>query len=590
MVRRAPLVSAVVILTMLGVAALTFGMSTRNSPSPGNVRCADPDMSVPNPYPISGYWVFPRKDRCGWRTALEAIHRVGGDTLIQFGPRLEPRRIGRTGQVLDDSGAVDPAFTDCVDGGKTCYQAARDALRAAHPANAIVQTYAYRSTEPFGGALAVCPEMDGRLVVGSRVYYRLLLPADAPGDETCDFGKGRQYRLILVAGSTNDSVGMMLDEADRFGMSAFVGLPTSPSDPVHKWTASLAHSDTLVAFTRRVLRSYAERYGGHASFRGFYQTFEIQLRRWRNPARATTLQVYAAQHAVVDDVLPAKDILISPYWDARRLVGSGTPPDQVRAGFMNAAATGVDIIAPQDSRGTGKAAPFWDHEAAQPVDRRLHPVFGVGDTTYDKAYYAPVRDYYRAAAQARDRLAERGQHVELWATLEAFEPTGQPRCAPFTSRGRTDKARLDGALTAAGPYPSKVISFMWDGLYTCRAGRPASLAEEIAGDWDRPIVTQAFLSTRSGRDGLIVRGYRLDAGTVTLTWQGSGTRRLTVPGGGRYDPAAGRRNPKQPERMEELWVPLPKDRLRDARQVRIDLTNGSGKRTLRPYPLLLPWP
>ncbi|NUR84650.1 MAG: hypothetical protein HOY71_11250 [Nonomuraea sp.] len=168
--------------------------------------------------------------------------------------------------------------------------------------------------------------------------------------------------------------------------------------------------------------------------------------------------------------------MISPYIDARR--GRGFPPDQVGKGLAEVAATRAGlpmVVAVQDGRGTGKVGVYANPRAR--VDPRLAPV--VGDVTNGQAYYGSTSDYYAAAATAVPA------GVELWANVEAFEPTPVAgdcgRLDPLPLRGRATKARLDSQAAAAGPYVGKVISYGWDPFMTCQpaAGRP-SVADDIA--------------------------------------------------------------------------------------------------------------
>ena len=349
------------------------------------------------------------------------------------------------------------------------------------------------------------------------VYYRLLAPDDGTDDSTCDFSsKGRGYHLILIDGAAKDSLTEILDLADRFAMRVFPALPLAPRDRVDPTRADPRHVGTLTTLTRRVLQDYGDRFTHRDALGGVYQPFELQLRDWPDPSKVATLEVYAEQHEIVQQELPGKPIMVSPYLDARKERKFTATPEQVKRGFKKLAATGVGIIAPQDSRGTGKVGLFWPNLKGQPVDDRLKPV--VGDTSYGEAYYGSTRDYYRAMADAIAELRAENDDVQLWANVEAFEPEGDGACEAGGKRGATDKKRLDAAVAYAGPYISKIISYKWSSFFTC--GTP-SLSEEVAKDWDRPIPIQAYPAKRGIQDGVEIRGYHLERGKVSLTWYGN---------------------------------------------------------------------
>jgi hypothetical protein len=273
----------------------------------------------------------------------------------------------------------------------------------------------------------------------------------------------------------------------------------------------------------------------------------------------------------VQQELPGKPILISPYIDARRKVGFGATPAQVKKGFEALARTGVGIIAPQDGRGTGKGALFWPNWKQQSVDARLKPV--VGDATYDTAYVASTREYYRAMAEGRDELKKEGVNVELWANVEAFEPSGDVPCGGQGSRGQTNKARLDSAVTLAGPYVSKVISYMWSDFFTC--GSP-SLAEQLATDWERPIAIEARHQARDIQDGLEIRGYQLKDTTVTVSWYGHATpEAIDTRSVGWYDPTP---LPDLPASVERLWIPFDWHSVPKNAWLRVEVTGANGQK------------
>lgn len=564
-----------------GRAAGGAGTPAAGTGSPAAQRFSDAcgtfDTGVRTPYAVTGYWLVPTADHCTWRRQLEAIHQVGGDTVVRIGFGLQPRRVDEEGRILDGAGErPDPRYADCVENGKTCVQAAEEDLRRAHPGNRITWTYAYRSDEAFGPGLFRCPELERTIRTAKTVYYRVIAPDDGSDDASCDFtSKGRGYHLILIAAAASDSLTELLDLADRFGIKVFPALPLAPRDPVAPTRANPRHIGTLTTLTRRILQDYGDRFRDRASFGGVYQPFELQLRKWEEPENVPTLQVYAEQHEIVSQELPGKPILISPYLDARRHNGLGATPAEVGAGFEALARTGVGIIAPQDGRGTGKGALYWPNLNGQPVDERLQPV--VGDTTYREAYLAATRDYYRAMDAARRRLAEEDIQVQLWANVEAFEPAATEPCGGQRSRGRTDKARLDTAVAMVGPYVSKIISYMWSDFFTC--GSP-SLAEQIAADWDRPLPVQAFPSQRDIREGLEIRGYHLGGATVMLSWYGAQAPLLIDAAAvGWHDRTP---IPDLPAGVERLWIPVDWSKVPAEAWVRVELIARDGRKSNAP--------
>jgi len=593
-VRWVALVVGLAIITTVGIvvnmqrqdagAARDAATAASRTPTPAasfTDPCGTFDTTVRTPYPITGYWIIPTADPCTWRSQFQAIHRVGGDTVIRLGHGLSPRRVdSETGLVLDAAGdKPDPRYAKCVEGELTCVQAAEKALKDAHPDNRITWTYVFRTDEQYGDGVFRCPDIERKIVVGDAVFFRIIAPDDGTDDASCDFtSRGRGYHLILVSAGKEDSLTTLLDLGDRFGIRVFPALPLAPRDPTGPTRANPRHIGTLTTLTRRILQDYGDRFAGRESLGGVYQPFELQIRDWPDPSKVDTLKVLAEQHLIVEQELAGKPILISPYLDARRDRKFTSTPKQVGRGFKVLARTGVGIIAPQDGRGTGKGGLFWPNWKNKPVDERLRPV--VGDTTYAKAYYGGTRDYYREMAQARDELLKEGVRVELWANIEAFEPTrrqGEKRCSSQSDRGAADKPRLDTQVTLVGPYVSKIISYMWSDYFTC--GSP-SLAEQIAQDWTRPIAIQAFRSRRDIQNGLEIRGYNLAGASVTLSWPGVDEPRVvdsTVAGAHETGPVAG-----LPDRVERLWIPFDLDEVPDGKWVRVGVTAPDGRIAAEP--------
>ncbi|MFG1682505.1 DUF4434 domain-containing protein [Nonomuraea sp. NPDC049269] len=522
--------------------------ATTPTTTPDDAVCPARDMRVTTPYAITGYWLVPRSDPCVTRRTVEAIHGVGGDTLITFGPRLVPSRVDRAGRLLKD-GVPDPDFTGCVENRKTCYQAAREAVPR------IRRVYGYAANELFGAGLLRCPALDRRIESGGRVYYRLLL------GKSCSSGP---YDLVLIA-TDGDGLGNLMAEAAAYGMKVFPGLPAASQDVKRPWLPDLAHLGAVTALTERVLTDYRGRYGASAAFAGVYQSFELAVKS--RPSVDPTIDLYQAQHAVVAATLPGKKILVSPYFDARR--DKGFPPQRVEAGLLAIAATahGAPMaVAVQDGRGTGKTPVYGLDEADAKVDPRLVPV--VGDVTNRQAYYGSTYDYLQAAARSRP------PGVELWVNVEAFEPTPVPgecgRADPMPLRGRTTKKRLDAQIMAAGTAVTKVISYGWDPFLTCQLNwMTPSLSDDLHASWNEPLILGA---TRNAA-GIAVKGRDLAGGTVKVQYArtGAGVKTVTVTQG--------------PDESTAAWIPFTAPTDVDPRRPWLYITavNGAGHSTTNPY-------
>jgi hypothetical protein len=547
-----------------------------NQPTPQVTEFTDPcgtfETKEKAPYAVTGYWIMPRSNPCTWRTQLKEIHDVGGDTIIRIGYGLQFRTVSDDGEILTRDGELDSLYKDCEEDGLSCHDAAERDLKQANPGNRIGRTYVYRTDESFGDNVFRCPQMEHSIRAGKRTYFRLITQPDGSDDATCDFSrKGASYDLILVAGAEQDSLTELLRLGDQFGMRIFPALPLAPRDPNTPIRAYKHHLGTLTTLTRRIVQDYGARFADRDSLGGVYQPFEVQMSA--TLASNPTLEVYAEQHTIVEQVLPGKPILISPYMDARRRVGFGQTPKQVAEAFKALAKTGVGIIAPQDSRGTGKVGLFWPDERDTEVDERLRPV--VGESTYGTAYHGSTRDYYREMSLAREEMVQAGYDVQLWANVEAFEPSGEQPCAPQGTRGKTDKQRLDQAVTMAGRYVQKVVSYMWSDFMTC--GQP-SLEEEITADWQRPIAVDAIRRSRDIQDGVEVRGYNFKDSTISIQWSG-GTKDLVVSAVGWLDD-----NPIEelPEGMSTAWVPFDWTQVPAGEWVRVTVKAPSGKAGTEP--------
>jgi len=531
--------------------------------------CGPPDLAVTSPYPIAGYWMYGRLGECAWRDALETVHRIGADTVIQFGPH--PAR--RTPAEL----ATDPTFSACDDNGDSCFDGALFTLQAAHPDNTIRHVYTMATGEDFGDELLVCPGYDARIEVGDQVFWRLLLRAGDAGDDSCDFATPRDYDLLLLAGNPEDSVASLLAEAQVMGMEAYLGIPTATPHPSYPWEVWSEAEDLCLALVDRVAADYADRHGGLSSFAGVYQSTELPV---ADPTVASVLDWYEASNQRIRQHLPGRAILVSPYMDLRRQEPTGVSLDSLAEGFKDIARTDMDVIAPQDGRGTGKVGLYWPFEEDSPVDPRLEPA--VGPLTYGSAYRGNTRDAYDAVSAAADQLLGEGIAVDLWVNVEAFEPGGTQDCGYYGQVPLTEKERLDQALTFEGASGSRLISFMWDAYYTCTGDDPTTLGEDVASDHGRPIVAQAFAWESANTPGLVLRGYGITGGDVGLTWYDGAwaVQSATVPtASGWENPGFGAGDATYPDRLEEVWIPFDWSNMAPDFYLHISVTTAAGTST-----------
>ncbi len=443
-----------------------------------------PDVSIH--YPLSGYWLFGRSQVAQWPGTLDRIKRLGADTVIQFGPRPALRTLAEI--------RAHPIFANCpVD---------------SHETNGIRNLYTLETQENFGSALLVRPPIDRRIETDGHIFWKLRLSVSPPPGAVSNKTSALQDDLIFVSGRKTDSLSSLLDQASKRSMSVYVGMPCAMADPKHPWDPDAESLPVLLELTRRILSDYEVRYSQQTSFAGVYQSLETPVSR---TCLTSVLRVYRAQHAEVRKKLPGKRILISPYWDVRKTNLNGTDAASIKAGIRLLALQNVDVIAPQDSRGTGKVGLFWPHQTNTAVDARLEP--SVGRISYGDAYRASTTDLYRAAREALDEAAERdGLKTELWANIEAFEP-----CASNKIQ-RTSHERLDQAIMFAGIYPSKLICFMWDNYFTATAGQPLSLGEEIENALCHPILVHVRQANLDGKNGMALLGYGLEQTTARIVF------------------------------------------------------------------------
>ncbi len=529
--------------------------------------CGRPyDLAVPAPYPIGATFMYARTSACQWQDGLEAFHRQGGQVVWQLSPAF--------GRPTAAQLRVDPEFATCTQGSLHCVDAALADLQAVNPANTVANFLTYYAADGFSNTILSCPALDREITVGARTYWRLVLPHNA-GQTACDFNGG-SFDVLFVRFDGFDNQEALLRTADAMQMQVVVGLPAAPAVVGQEWNLDLALRPAFLEWSRRVMEDYASRLGGYASFTGVYQGFETKL---VGSGLNNHYDMYGQLAPLIHTLLPGRVYAVSPYWDVNVDQGDDTVAS-VKEGFKRMARQGVDLIAPQDGRGTAKAALFWPHQQDTVIET-VDPVLAsfdnvVGTRTFSQQFNASTQQLYAAVREAVAELAtDESVAVTLWANVEAFENSTDAPCGFSFAKDRTDKQRVDWALTFAGAFPTGILSFMWDAYYLCLDGGYAqSLHDEILGDYNRPITTQAFF----WNGGLVVRGFHLAAaGTVLhLTWYDAAwnaqsatvSPTSTSPGWG----ASNQRSPM----LDEVWLPFDDSDLAPSFYVHITAEGAGG--------------
>lgn len=524
----------------LAFLCLTLALASGAEASAAKGPCGRPyDAGVRHPYAIQATWMFPRDSGCEWQEVLEEFHGFGGRTVLQFAPALEKLAVSGRGQLRTAGGSSQSALGECRHAdGATCFERAIEDLSARGIGQERIANWLFYESPAYHGNAILCPgdSLDRKIEVkrNGRVltFWRLVLRHD-DYRAACTYGKGTFDVLFVLASPTGAAQDALVEVADGLGMDVYFGAPAFSTVEGAEWQPDYDMGDPLMDWSRRVFADYAARYRAHASFKGVYQTFEVPLApAWQGDG----YDLYAVQAAVLHAVAPGRQYVVSPYFYVNKSQ-DGTDLAGTVQGFTRLARAGVDIIMPQDGRGTGKAALFWPWQRQQPVaevDPQLANFDNVdGRGTFASQFSASTGELFEALRAAAAQLGAAGVAVKLWPNVEAFEEdrrdAGYAPC-DYSDLSQTRKERLDRAITFAGP-AARIASFMYDPLFTCSDRYGTSLVQQIEADHSRPIVVGAAFAGGSA-PGIAVQGYHLAAaGTVfQLTWRdGDRTQTAQLP-------------------------------------------------------------
>ncbi|BCW46620.1 hypothetical protein [Arthrobacter sp. StoSoilB5] len=500
--------------------------------------------AVPPVYPISGFFIFGSSSDAVNLQKLSDIKAVGGDTVVTFGSRIKPATLA-------------DIPTDCKVNGTNCAQAAAADVK-------VNRYFTYSDNSLWGAPSHVCPR-DISLTGNGKPFTVFVLPNQG---SSCTSSNGL-YDVVVVSGATaSGTAGVnvsLAKTATSLGMKYYAGLPIPVARTDYAYLPDVSYLPAFTQFTDRFLR-YQAKVINVSGLGGFYLSYEMPV------TSGTTfdpiLNLYRIENQAIARIHPDRGGLVSPYLDGRK--SGGLTTTQVRDGAEKIGLTAGNndlVIAIQDGMGTGKSGAFFGNEASSPVD--VYNASIVGSGTWGSKYQAPVRDYFAAAAEGVD-----GTGATLWANLEGMAPATSQNPCDTNLRGQTTKSRVDRQLQQLGNAPRKVISFMWDGYYTC-TGTWSPLAERFKASNMTPVITDSIFY---GNGDVLVTGQNLSGGTVTVKWTdvNGRTYEKTVTASD-YNPGYGSQLGINP-RLESVTAKLGPTSLGVGKYVMIDVVNGSGVR------------
>lgn len=215
-------------------------------------------------YPVSGYFIFTSADRCDVLRRTAEARSVGADTLLTFGATLEP--------VAPEDLRADPAFERFEVDGEDGYD---HAVRMTD-GGAIRQVYTFEGKKVFHDAALGCGDRNGQVRTRTGVVTWWLFPIEG-GYSSCE-SPSKTYDLVVShSADDTDADALLVEAAQAHGMAVYLGLPRPQADPPSPYLADDSYTQTLGAFTTRVLADWTARFGKSQAFTGVYQTVETAV-------------------------------------------------------------------------------------------------------------------------------------------------------------------------------------------------------------------------------------------------------------------------------------------------------------------------
>ncbi|CAH1798289.1 unnamed protein product [Owenia fusiformis] len=523
-------------------------------------------------YPVSGSWFKDRFTISEWNDTLDAFKSIGGDTVILRAPEI---KIRSKNDIVND-----PLYKQCfipwLGKSTDCVTATSIALEKQGLNITKWATYDYE--ENYSSKILKCKDFDIQIsAVSGNVYHRIVLAEDNDR-QSCDFKNGSKVVVLFTSFCGVDPHQLLISSASSRKMSVFFGLPGLPIDGV-----SDSATNTYVEWVERVLVDHALRYdpkrilnyhdfrkvniqrrrkrmfsNGVTNFdqgfpmdsfnalKGYFCSVEEPLWTIKTKNRKTDhlispLEIYKTLGELVKK--NNKAFMVSPKVGLNTYMPHASIEDHID-GFKSLTELGVvDFVAIHQGRATADAAYFWPNEKKNIIkdsDPKLFEILRskISDlpesTTFDQVYPdGSVQMLFEALQTARDSVLNTSNTMtfDLWLNIDAYEDIADNNsCLPVDSHGsgmerkvqRTDKSRIDWAITAAGSRVQKIVSFAWDPLFTCEPDpKKESLGAQISDQLETCIISECRFHTPHNLS-VVVIGYAQVGGmppaSYNVTW------------------------------------------------------------------------
>ena len=293
--------------------------------------------------------------------------------------------------------------------------------------------------------------------------------------------------------SSRDALVRRINAARRHGVQLLLAMVALPARRDAIWAVDTPAVPAYLELVKREVHDVQFRFRSNVErdpVVGFYQTHEMLVSN--SSFWVEQYQFYDAMAKAVHSVAPDLAVVLSPYWDVNRGSAGGLGLEATMAGLMAMAMTDIDVLVPQEGRGTGKAGVYTQDEENSriaDIDPNLARYANVNaSSTFAQQFFASTPQLYRESGQVvkrANRLRPQNRPLKLWMNLEAFEHTSINPCdiEHDTDRTNATRVRRSWDLVRSCECIDSLISFMWDPYFECvPPGYNRSLDQELLGE------------------------------------------------------------------------------------------------------------